>query len=207
MKKKNILMILFAILIVVIMILALANVIDEKIGMCISIGLVTLFNLSVSIFAFKKDIKIIGVLMILFMLIGLTLLGINIYTIINPEKEPEEAKFRILIKEDRSDRKILIDANNRKYYTFNLETVDVEFKDKTYSLKEAFEVERVSLEDILDQAIPNNNTDGYKIYYDGGQGYQNDKYSIVVCENSKNVVFAPYSYKYDPKICEFSDED
>lgn len=187
------------------MVLSLLNVIDEQIGMCVSLGLVAIFNLIVAIAAFKRDIRLVGVLMIVFMLVGLGLFGVNLYTMVNEEKE-EKSKFQISVKENESERTKIFEHGSYKYNTYKLEEVDIAFEDKTYLLKDAFEVERITLDEILKMAIPDDNTVGYKIYYDGGsQG--NDKYSVVVCEETKNVVFAPYSYKYDKSICDFSGED
>lgn len=206
MKKKNILVILFAIVIVIIMLLALTNIINEQVGMCVGLFLASIFSLIVSRIAYKNDIKLIAVVMILFMILGIVLFGMNVYSVLTLEDEDKTYDFQVVVQVDDSGRKELFETSNNKFYTYNLGKVEVEFKDKTYSLKDAFEVERVTLDKILELAIPDKDTSGYKIYYDGGQdGVKTSEYAVVTCDGTTNVIFAPYNYKYDKKICDFSD--
>ncbi len=208
MKKKNILVVLFAIVIVIIMLLALTHVINEQIGMCIGLFLASIFSLLVSRIAYKHDIKLIGVVMVLFMALGIVLFGINVYSILSLENDEPKSEFQLNVLENESGKKKLFERDNKVIYTYNLEKIDVVFKDKTYSLKDAFEVERINLDKILEMAIPNENTDGYKIYYDGGiDNSTKDKYSVILCEGDTDVIFAPYTYKYDSKICDFNGAD
>ncbi len=64
------------------------------------------------------------------------------------------------------------------------------------------EINAYTLDDILSTSIADENTKGYKIYYDGGVNTRkDDKFSLVVCENNNSIVFAPYDYTYSPDIC------
>lgn len=206
MKKRNILVVLFAIVIIVIMLLALTNIINEQVGMCVGLFLASIFSLIVSRIAYKNDIKLIAVVMILFMILGIVLFGLNVYSVLTLEDEDRTYDFQVVVQENDSGREELFETSSNKFYTYNLGKVEIVFKDKTYSLKDAFEVERITLDKILELAIPDKDTDGYKIYYDGGQDIiNNSKYSIITCDGTNKVIFAPYNYKYDQKICDFSD--
>ena len=91
------------------------------------------------------------------------------------------------------------------YYTYNLNKVEVIMREggKKYTLKNALEKKIITLDEILELAIPNDGTEGYKIYYDGGQKkYDNDEYSIIECQGEKtDIIFSTFDYKYNPGIC------
>ena len=90
------------------------------------------------------------------------------------------------------------------YYSYNVTNIKVIMDDgKEYTLKDALENKVVSLNKILSLMTPSNDTTGYKIYYDGGQKkYNNDRYSVIVCEGkSKDVIFSTFDYEYKKEIC------
>lgn len=203
MKKKSIFVIVFAILTIIVMALALTGVIDETLGMCIALTMTVIFNLIVAIMAYKSDIKVVTVIMTIFMIVGVVLLGINLYHAMKNEESDTE-KFQIKVKADNSPKMSVFSHNNHNYYTYNLSEVTVTMRDdeKSYALKDALQEGHVTLDEILSLAIPNDNTKGYKIYYDGGDNTANTKYSIIVCENSKDIIFSTYSYEYAESICQ-----
>lgn len=203
MKKTNILIIAFAIVILTIMALAITNVIEETLGMCIALFLVILFNLLMAIVAHKHNIKIIEWLMILFMLIGAVLFGVNLYSLL--DKPEESSKIQVIATPNTSEKTQIFSYSNRNFYTYNLSNIEIMFieSNKRYPLKEALEDKLTTLDEILSEAIPNSDTKGYKIYYDGGESdFDHDEYAIVMCENSGDVIFTNYDYTYEPTMCE-----
>jgi len=203
MKKHNILIIIFAVVILTVMALALTNVIEETLGMCIALFLVIIFNLVVAIVAHKHEVKIVEWIMVLFMLVGAALLGINLYTLF--DKEDSTYKIQLIATPKESEKTKIFTFNKRDFYTYNLSDVEIMMieENKKYLLKEALEDKLTTLDEILKEAIPNEDTKGYEIYYDGGESdYEYDEYAIVICEKSKDVIFTNYDYVYSPSICE-----
>jgi len=202
MKKINVLIIAFAVLILTIMLLALTKVINENLGMCIALFLVVIFNLLVALVARKHQVKIVEWLMIIFMIIGLALFGINLFVLLG--KPEETSKIQLIATPNVSEKSQMFSYSDRNFYTYNLSDVEVMLvgENKKYSLKEALEDKLTTLDEILSEAIPNENTKGYKIYYDGGESeFQDDEYAIVVCENNGDVIFTNYEYTFNPDIC------
>ncbi len=196
--KKTSYLILFALLIIAIIALSLSNIIDETLGMCIALVLIVIFMFLVAITAYKHDVKIVLIIMVVLMTIGVILLGYNIYSILTKE---EENILSLTVKESTTDKTKIFSYKNSNYYTYNLSEVLVSKNDKTETLENALTKGLVTLEDILSLAIPSEDTVGYKIYYDGGSGeHASDAYSIVICESS-DIIFAPYTYNYSEKIC------
>lgn len=201
--KKRYWVILFAIVIVAVMALALTNVIDETLGMCVSLALVIIFTFLVALGAYKSDVKIIVGVMVVFMILGVLLLGFNIYSLVEKSNNDEE-KFYISVEQKESEKKNIFSYNERKYYTYNLENVRVNFisQEKSYPLEEAITKGYITLDKILSMAIPNDPKDDYQIYYDGGvDNYDNDEYSIILCSKSRDVIFAPYNFNNTKNIC------
>ncbi len=198
MKKKRLIAVGFALIAVIVMILSLTGLIEETLGVCIALAMTVIFTLFVAIMSYKSDIKILTVLMVIFMIAGLGLLGFNLYRMFTSD-EIDKPAFTIEATEDDSEKKSIFTHDSHEYYTYHLREVKLTKDGTTYSLKDALEGGHVTLDDILSLAVPNENTSGYKIYYDGGSGGK-DKYSIVVCD-SGNVVFANYNYTYEPSIC------
>lgn len=196
MLKKYFPIVIFALIILIVMILAITGLINESIGMCISLGLLSILNLLVAIIAFKNDVKIVGVVMLLFLIVGLSLLVFNLYSVFN-SRVNNEYDFQITVKEKESPKTLIFNHDGKNYYTYNLSEVNliISHDDKVESLENAFKNDIVKLEDILNLAIANDGTLGYKIYYDGGvDKYQNDTYSVVVCENNNDVIFSTFNY-------------
>lgn len=200
MKRYYVSIVLFGFIIILMMVLALTGVIDELIGMSLALSIAIIFNLVVARVAFKNDVKAISILMVIFALLGLVLLAINIYSMVS-QKVENDYKFQITVKVDTSVKTKMFVYDGVEYYKYNLSEVNVEMKDGEKTLEEALEANYVTLDDILSMAIANTDTVGYEIYYDGGTSeYENDAYSIVVCEND-NVVFAPFNYVYTEDLC------
>jgi len=196
--KKTSYLIIFALSIIAIITLSLSNVIDETLGMCTALVLIVIFMFLVAISAYKHDVKIVLVLMVVLMTIGVILLGYNIYSILTKE---EENTLYLTVKESTSNKTKMFSYKNSNYYTYNLSEVQVHKNDKTDTLENALNKGLVTLEDILSLAIPSEDTVGYKIYYDGGSGESASvAYSIVMCDN-KDIIFAPYTYNYSKSIC------
>lgn len=207
MKKKKVMVMGFALIAVVLMILAITGFIEESLGVTIAIGMTIIFTIIVGIMAYKSDVKILTWLMALFTLIGLVLLAVNVARLL---REPKEKKSDFSVKtyvDNTLEKKELFSHKDKKYYTYKLSKVEVVKDGNTRSLKDSLEGNYVTLDDILSEMIPNENTKGYKIYYDGGSAGSNDKFSVVVCEGSKDVVFAPYDYTYEASICDNSNDE
>ncbi len=196
--KKTTYLILFALLIIAIIALSLSNIIDETLGMCIALVLIVIFMFLVALSAYKHDVKIVLILMVILMTVGVILLGYNIYSILTQE---EGHTLYLTIKENTSEKTKMFSYKNSNYYTYNLSEIKVHKDNSTDTLENALTKNLVTLEDILSLAIPSEDTLGYKIYYDGGSGENaSDAYSIVMCDN-KDIIFAPYTYNYSSEIC------
>lgn len=205
--KKTIPVILFSVVVLILMILSFMEAIDEQVGMCITIFLVILFDIWVAYIAHKSEVSIVTIVMSVFAIVGVILLGLNLYALLNVEEE-SGFNYQVTVKENTSPKTKLFTYDEVDYYTYNLESVSVEYGSKSkYTLEEAFINDKLNLDDILSLAIPNSDTVGYKIYYDEGQeDYNDDKYAIVVCDNT-DVIFTKYDYRYNEKICNTSDAD
>ena len=202
--KKYAWVILLAAITIILMVLSLTNIINQSLGMCVALALVIVFDLVVARYAFKNDVKIIAYLMILLAGLGLVLFVFNVYGFKKMYKD-ENYKFQITLVKEESPKTFLFSYDGYDYYTYNTKNVNVILRsdEKTYTLKNALETNLITLDEILSLAIPNSNTIGYKIYYDGGQQkYDNDQYSIVVCENGKkDIIFSPFDYTYQDELC------
>lgn len=199
--KKYYPVVIFGILIIAVMLCSMTGIIDDKIGMCVALGLIVILNIVVSIIAFKHEVKLVGFIMICCTLVGIGLLGINIYSSVRKEKD--ENDFYLTVKDDISPKKLLFVLDGVNYYTYNLNSVVVNGgKEKSiYSLEDALKKGYVTFDKILENTISNEGTNGYKIYYDGGSdGISDDEYSVTVCENS-DVIFSTFNYVYDEEIC------
>lgn len=189
----------FAFIAVVLMILAITGLIEESLGVSIALLMTVIFTVIVAMMAYKSDIKILTILMTIFTVVGVVLLGINVVRMIQEPKE-KKSDFIVKIYSDHSAKKEQFTHRDRKIFTYNLSKVEIVKDGKTLKLQEALENKTVTLEEILDSMIPNENTDGYKIYYDGGNSSSQNKYSVVVCD-SQDTIFAPYDYKYEEGLC------
>lgn len=204
MKKNYALVIVFAVLIISLMTLSLTNVIDEEIGMCVSLALSVIFTIIVAITAYKKGVMLVLGLMIALMLSGIVLLGININSILN-SKTDDNMKFYVSLENNDSEKKQIFSFNGKDYYSYNTDKIKVNLleENRVYSLEDALKEGHITLDEILKLAIQSEDTEGYKIYYDGGTDeYDKDQYSVVICQNEKDVIFAPYEYTYNSSICE-----
>lgn len=200
--KRNIVYV-FSFIVLFILIMALLGVIEKNIGMIISLSLALVFSVLNAFIAHKNDIKIIEFLMILFAILSVVMLVMNImgYKKILKTKV---FKFQVTAEVQSSPKTFLFEYGGKKYYSYNLTNINIVMKNKkVYTLEEALTKNIVTLDEILSLAAPSNNTTGYKIYYDIGQdNYENDEYSIVLCEgNSNDVVFSTFNYKYEEGIC------
>lgn len=203
--KKRAFIILLAVLTIAIMVLSLTNMIEQSLGMCIALGLIVIFNIVIAIGAFKSDVKLIAYLMVFLAVLGVILLAYNIMGYIKMNKVNGDYKFQLIAKPENKEKTLLFNFNGHDYYVYNVEDVNVILKSdgKTYTLKDALNNQLLTLEEILKLSVPNENTIGYKIYYDGGQPqYENDQYSLVICENEKNdIIFSTFNYTYEDEIC------
>lgn len=200
--KKNVWMILLALVVILIMALSLTKVINSMIGMAIALGLFVVFALLVASYASGIGIDIIKYLMIVFAVLGFFLMVFNIRAYFLT-KVDDDYKFQVITSMNNSEKTLMFENDGKKYYTYNLSSVDVIMREneEKLSLKDALETKKITLDEILSLAIPNQNTNGYKIYYDGGQPrYSNDEYSIVVCENN-DIIFSTFNYTYNEEIC------
>ncbi len=201
-KNKNLPMIIFAIIIIALMTASITGIIDEQIGMCISLFLVIIFTLILAGSAHKSDLLAIEILMFLFMIVGVILFGLNVYNLVKGE---EKYEFQLIASPNESDKQKFMTYDGYDFYTYNLKSVSVIMSknDKTYSLNEAFQNNLLSLEKIQSLMVPNQGTVGYKIFYDGGQSkYSNSQYSLVICENKKEAIFTTYDYVYTEDMCQ-----
>lgn len=202
--KKNAGIIVLAITIIIMMILSLARIIEDTLGMSIAFLLFLVFTIIVGTNAKKNDVKFIQYLMIIFAIITVIVLGFTIraYYVKHISKT---YKLQIIAEPAKREKTFLFEYNNHNYYTYNLSNVSViiEKIEEKYSLEEALTKKLVTLDEILGLAAKDMNTTGYQIYYDAGQKkYDNDEYSIVICDNeNKDVIFSTFDYKYTDDIC------
>ena len=201
-KRK--LVYVFSFLVLFIIILALLGVFPKGIGMCIALIFTIVLSGIIAFISFKNKIEFVGVIMVILLLLSLYLLAMN-FKYYNKIKDLNKYKFQVTVEPSEGKKTYLFTYNNKTYYTYNVKNVKVIMDEsgKEYELKEALENKVVTFDEILSLAAPSTNTTGYKIYYDGGQEkYDNDKYSIVVCEGSSNdVIFSTFDYKYQEDIC------
>jgi len=201
--KKNLWVILLAVAIILLMILSLTNIIKDTLGMSLAFALFIAFSLIIAKYAKKNDVKLIEYLMVFFAFITTIFLFFTIKAYFKT-KGLNKYKFQIVVNEKVNEKTLMFEYDNHNYYMYNLDKVDV-IIDKTgkkLSLEDALKNKEITLKEILNLAIPNDGTAGYKIYYDGGQNkYKNDEYSIIVCENDTNdIIFSTFKYTYDD-IC------
>ena len=204
-NRRNIALVVIAVITIALMMLSLTDLIERNLGMCIALGFMIVFNGLAALTAFQNDIKMMGYLMIVLTLVGVGLLGYNMVALIRINKS-NSYKFQVTTVPDISDKTLRFTYDGHDYYTYNTGEVKIVLKkdNKTYTLEQALNDKLITLDEILSLAAPSDNTIGYKIYYDGGQKkYDNDEYSVVVCENSKkDVIFGSFDYKYKESICE-----
>lgn len=202
--KKNLHIIILAILTILMMSASLMGVIEDTLGMIIAFSLFLVFTIVVFITARKNDIKFVEGIMVIFAIVTILLLGFTVKAYINKHKE-NTYKFQVIVNKDDTEKTKLFTYDGRDYYTYKLSSVEVIMNenDEKLSLENALINKKVTLDEILSLAVKNKNTTGYEIYYDGGQNkYENDEYSIVVCEkDKKDIIFSTFDYKYDESIC------
>ena len=202
--KRKVLLIVIAVLTIIMMTLSLTNVIDDIIGMSIAFVLFIAFDVIVAKYAREMDVKIVEYVMIGFIVVACVLLLFNVRANLKRNKT-KDYKFQVVVEKDSSEKTLMFKHDGRDYYTYNLSKVEVIMKkgDKRLGLQDALENGTITLDEILELAIPNDGTVGYKLYLDGGQDkYTNDEYSIIVCEDvSKDVIFSTFNYQYTSDIC------
>lgn len=195
---KKIFMIIFAILIGLLMFASMSNIIDEKVGMCVSMTLAVIFTIIVAISAYKHDLKAVVVLMVILMIIGVGLLSFNVIRLF---VKVEDKTFYLSLETDNSERKKLFSYENRTFYTYNVSNVQVNKSGISYGLEDAIKNNIIKVEDILSESIPSENTVGYKKYYNGGiDSIKNDELSIMVC--GEKIIFCPYSMNFNESLCD-----
>ncbi len=208
MKKKKTLLIVFAVLIILIMLLAVAGIIEETLGMIISLALTVVFTVVMSIVAMKHDALLVSVLMILFTVLGSALLFVNLNNFLNGNVD-DKKEFYLEVKPTDTGKKKLFTINDKDFYTYHLSS-EIFVKMSTgesYSLRDALFYSHVTLDEITGLAIKDENTSGYSLYYDGGSTTsERDRYAIIVCEKNDDVIFGNYNLSYDASICS-NDED
>lgn len=204
MKKKKTIVFIFALLIVGVMALAFTGVIEETLGMIITLSLTVIFTSVTAIFAFKGDVKLIGVMMILFTVLGLGLLFLNIRNFVRGNNTSREHEFSLEVTPDDNEKMSMFSINDKNFYTYHLGR-DILVKMSTgesYSLKDALFYGYITLDEIAAMSIRDESTKGYKLYYDGGtDSSSKDKYALIICENSNDVIFGSYNMTYDASIC------
>lgn len=200
--KKKIIYVL-SVLVLLILVISFLGVFDSKAGICVALAATFILSVVLTYISHKDEIKIVEVVMIIAAIISLILFIIN-FVIYKKNNKITTYDFQVTVEEKESVKTLLFTYNNRMYYSYNVTNIKVVMDDgKEYTLKDALENKVVSLNKILSLMTPSNDTTGYKIYYDGGQKkYNNDRYSVVVCEGkSKDVIFSTFDYEYEKEIC------
>lgn len=202
--KKNAGIIILAVIIILTMVLSLFKVIEDTLGMSIAFILFLVFTIIVASNAKKNDVKFIEYIML-----GITVLTvialvftIRAYVI---KTVSHTYKFQVIVEKENKEKTFMFKYDDHNYYTYNLSNVSV-IIDKTnekYTLEDALSEKAVTLDEILELCAKDMDTVGYELYYDAGQKkYDNDEYSITVCDNeNKDVVFSTFDYKYTEEIC------
>lgn len=199
--KKKIIYVL-SVIVLMILIVSLLGIFDNKLGICIALGATFIFSLLLAYISYKDDIKLVAIIMLITGALSLILFIIN-FVVYKKSNVGNSYEFQITVENKEGPKTLLFTHKNKKYYSYNVSNIKVIYEDgKEYTLKDALDNNVVTLSKILSLATPSNNTTGYKIYYDGGQEkYSNDRYSIVVCEgNSNDVIFGTFDYEYEKGI-------
>lgn len=196
--KKTFFMIIFASLIGAIMYASFTGVIDEAVGMCAAMTLASIFSIVVAVVAYKNDVKLVVVLMVLLMILEIGVLSYNAVTYFVNNKDET---FYLMVKPGNGGKQMMFSHDGRNYYIYNLSGVTVHAHKKDYPLETALKENILKIEDILTDSIPNDGTDGYEIYYNAKiNSTNNDEFSIVVCGNN-DIIFGPYSNTYSESLC------
>ncbi len=194
----------FSFLVLFIIVIALLGVFPKGIGMCIALVFTIILSGIIAYISLKNKIEFVGVIMLIIIALSLVLLVMN-FKYYNKIKNLDKYKFQVTVEPSEKEKTYLFTYNNKTYYSYKVQNIKVIMDEtgKEYNLKDALDNKVVTFDEILGLAAPSTNTTGYKIYYDGGQEkYDNDKYSIVVCEGSSNeVIFSTFDYKYQEDIC------
>ena len=194
----------FSFLVLFIIVIALLGVFPKGIGMCIALVFTIVLSGIIAYISLKNKIEFVGVIMLIIIALSLVLLVMN-FKYYNKIKNLDKYKFQVTVEPSEKEKTYLFTYNNKTYYSYKVQNIKVIMDEtgKEYNLKDALDNKVVTFDEILGLAAPSTNTTGYKIYYDGGQEkYDNDKYSIVVCEGSSNeVIFSTFDYKYQEDIC------
>ena len=194
----------FSFLVLFIIVIALLGVFPKGIGMCIALVFTIILSGIIAYISLKNKIEFVGVIMLIIIALSLVLLVMN-FKYYNNIKNLDKYKFQVTVEPSEKEKTYLFTYNNKTYYSYKVQNIKVIMDEtgKEYNLKDALDNKVVTFDEILGLAAPSTNTTGYKIYYDGGQEkYDNDKYSIVVCEGSSNeVIFSTFDYKYQEDIC------
>ena len=202
--KEHLGIIILAVIIILTMLASFMSIIDNTLGMTIAFVLFLIFTIIVALNAHKNDVKLIEGIMILFGIITLVIIISSIRAYIL-KHQSDMFKFQIIVKEETNDKSLLFNYDNHSYYSYNLSAVTVimEETQEKYSLQDALTKGYITLDEILALTAKDSNTNGYEIYYDAGQKkYDNDEYSIIVCNNeNKDVIFSTFDYKYSEEIC------
>lgn len=201
--KKQAMLVLFGLIIILIMILSMSGVINTTFGLCVSFALFTVFALLLSRMARNSDVKFVEYLMLIFAVVSIILFVYNLIAYLKITKTTTY-KFQITASENDSEKQKLFEYNNKEYYSYKIGNLTVNFKgNEKMSLENALKSNKITLDEIISLMVANNGTLGYKIYYDGGQEkYKNDQYSLVICENNNHVIFSTFDYEYNSSICE-----
>lgn len=194
----------FSFLVLFIIVIALLGVFPKGIGMCIALVFTIILSGIIAYISLKNKIEFVGVIMLIIIALSLVLLVMN-FKYYNKIKNLDKYKFQVTVEPSEKEKTYLFTYNNKTYYSYKVQNIKVIMDEtgKEYNLKDALDNKLLTFDEILGLAAPSTNTTGYKIYYDGGQEkYDNDKYSIVVCEGSSNeVIFSTFDYKYQEDIC------
>ena len=202
--KENAGIVVLAVITILMMVLSLVGVIEDTLGMSITFLLFLAFTIIVALNAKKNDIKFIEYIMIIFAVMTIIVLVFTVRAYI-VKRSTGTYKFQVIVEKAKNEKTLMFNYEGHNYYVYNLSKVSVILEEdkQEYTLQDALTKRLITLDEILELAAKDSNTVGYEMYYDAGQQkYENDEYSIVICDNdSKDIVFSTFDYKYTSTIC------
>ena len=197
--KKFIWLLVFASLVLVSMIFAFLGVVEKTIGIIIALVFIIAFDTTGMILAKKEKVSMIFYIMLAFTLISIVLLVLNIISY-NKLKSVNTFNFTVTSQKNNSSKTFLFTSNGNSVYSYNLSNINIKISNDSYTIKEAFEKNKITFDKLKDSMVSDKKESGFELYRDG----EDEGYALVFCSNNAkkgDIIFVPVDYKYEEKIC------